>query len=74
MKIGMLWLDADQKRPFSEKVLRAADYYQEKYGEVPELCLVNSAMVTEEQKVGKIKVMPATTVLPNHFWLGMGQS
>lgn len=71
MNVGMLWLDDDKKRPLAEKVQRAADHYREKYGRFPELCLVNTQMLADEQLVGKIKVQPARTVLRDHFWLGM---
>jgi hypothetical protein len=71
MNVGMLWLDDDKKRPLTEKVQRAADYYREKYGRFPELCLVNSQALSSERQVGKIKVQPARTVLRDHFWLGM---
>ena len=71
MNIGMLWLDDDKKRPFAEKVQRAADYYREKYGRLPELCLVNVQTLANEQQIGKIKVQPTRTVLRDHFWLGM---
>jgi hypothetical protein len=71
MNVGMLWLDDDKKRPFAEKVQRAADYYQEKYGRLPELCLVNTQMLAAERQIGKIKVQPVKTVLRDHFWLGM---
>jgi Lhr-like helicase len=71
MNSGMLWLDDDKQRPFEEKVKRAANYYREKYGTVPELCRVNPMMVHEKVKVGKIEVEPVKTVLPHHFWLGM---
>lgn len=75
MDIGMLWLDDDGRRSFEEKVTRAADYYQEKYGRFPELCLVNSKMLSaENKKVGRIDVQPTQTVLPHHFWLGMKAS
>lgn len=75
MNIGMLWLDDDRRRSFEDKVERAADYYREKYGRFPELCLVNSKTVLEEnKKVGCIEVQPAQTVLPHHFWLGMKAS
>ena len=75
MDIGMLWLDDDGKRSFDEKVNRAADYYREKYGRFPELCLVNSKMMSEEKKkVGRIEVQPTLTVSPHHFWLGMRTS
>jgi hypothetical protein len=72
MNVGMLWLDDDRRRSFEEKVKRAADYYREKYGRFPELCLVNTGMLPEEKiKVGRIEVQPAKMVLPHHFWLGM---
>jgi hypothetical protein len=74
MKVGMMWLDDDKRRSLEEKVQRAADYYREKYGRLPELCLVNSKMLGDERSVGNIKVVPMPTVLPYHFWLGMNTS
>jgi hypothetical protein len=71
MNVGMLWLDNDTKRPLEEKVQRAVEYYQEKYGRVPELCLVNPGILAEKQQVGRIEVEPLRTILPHHFWLGM---
>ena len=74
MNIGMLWLDDDKKRPLAEKVQRAADYYKEKYGRSPEVCLVNFQILADERQIGKIKVQPVRTVLRDHFWLGMQSS
>ncbi len=71
MKVGMLWLDADRKRPFAEKVRQAASYYREKYGRMPELCLINAQTREWQPAVGKIEVQMTKTVLPSHFWLGM---
>lgn len=71
MDIGMLWLDDDRQRSLDEKVNRAAEYYLEKYGRSPELCLVNNRSLNETKKVGQIEVQPAQTVLLHHFWLGM---
>ncbi|MCA9874063.1 MAG: hypothetical protein H6659_00215 [Ardenticatenaceae bacterium] len=71
MNVGMLWLDDDRQRSLDEKVNRAAEYYQEKYGRSPELCLVNQKSLSEKKTVGHIEVQPAQTVLPHHFWLGM---
>lgn len=70
MNVGMLWLDDDKKRPFAEKVMRAAEYYQTKYGRSPNVCLVNKNMLKEETTIGRIVVAPVRTVLPHHFWLG----
>lgn len=71
MQVGMLWLDDDKKRPFDEKVLRAASYYKEKYGRLPQLCAVNQSALSEEKKVGKISVVPDRTIQPHYFWLGI---
>jgi hypothetical protein len=66
----MLWLDADSHRTIEEKVKRAADYYRQKYGSAPDLCLVNSRMLAEERQIGAVQVQPAVNVLLHHFWLG----
>lgn len=72
MKSGMLWLDADARRTFEEKVQRAVEYYREKYGAMPDLCLVNtSTLADDEVEVGPVKVQRARTVLPHHFWVGV---
>ena len=71
MNIGMLWLDADQVRSFTEKVTRAAEYYREKYGRAPEICYVNTAMLPEETSIGQIEVKPIKSVQLHHFWIGM---
>ena len=71
MNVGMLWLDNDTKRPFEEKVQRAIDYYQQKYGCLPEICHVNPQMLGKSKKIGEINVEPLQTVLPHHFWLGL---
>ena len=74
MNVGMLWLDDDKQTTFEDKVLRAADYYREKYGRTPNLCLVNKTMLDDERQVGKIQVQPVKNVLPNHFWIGVSTS
>lgn len=72
MKSGMLWLDADGRRTLDEKVQRAVDYYHQKYGAVPDLCLVNTTAFAEEEiSVGPVKVQRTRTVLPHHFWVGV---
>lgn len=70
MNTGLMWLDTDGKRSLEDKVQRAADHYREKYGRLPELCLVNCKLLTEDKKVGRVLVQPSKTVLPGHFWLG----
>ena len=72
MNIGMLWFDNDPKADLYSKISRAADYYQKKYGQVPDLCFVHPTMVnTENNRTGKIEVRTNRSVLPNHFWIGL---
>ncbi len=71
MKVGMMWLDTDKKRTLDDKIRRAADFYADKYGCPPELCLVNKSALDEEKEVDHVIVQPAKNVLPGHFWLGM---
>lgn len=70
MNVGMLWLDDDKQRPLAEKVQRAVEYYQHKYGHGANLCLVNSAALAGETAVDGVKVKGSPHVLPYHFWLG----
>jgi hypothetical protein len=75
MKTGMLWLDADARRTLEEKIQRAVDYYSQKYGSAPDLCLVNTATFSEDEiNIGKVKVQRTRTVLPHHFWVGISTS
>lgn len=74
MNVGMLWLDDDGKRTLEEKVNRAVEYYLEKYGRMPEMCLVNKGMLPAEKQVGNVSVQPFTNILPHHFWVGMKAS
>ncbi len=70
MITGMLWLDDDKSRSLEEKVKRAVAYYKDKYGQTPELCLVNKAMLAETRQVDQVQVRPAGNVIPHHFWVG----
>ncbi len=71
MNVGMLWLDDDKGSTLEEKILRAADYYHNKYGQSPNMCLVNQTQLEEEKQFGRIQVRPVQTVLRNHFWVGV---
>lgn len=72
MNTGMMWFDNDPKTPLPEKIERAADYYRQKYGRMPDTCLVNpNMMTTPEMHAGHIVVKPLQAVLPGHFWIGI---
>lgn len=69
MKTGMLWFDNDPKRLPAEKIRRAADYYQNKYGLRPNLVFVNPR--DGETEVSGIAVEASKQVLVNHYWVGV---
>ena len=75
MNVGMLWFDNDVHTALTAKVNRAADYYRQKYGLVPDLCLVHPSMLGErpdlvEGHAGKVTVRPNKAILPGHLWIG----
>jgi hypothetical protein len=84
MNVGMLWFDNDPRTALTVKVARAADYYRQKYGLVPDLCLVHPSMLTTprpdqveepaqnaaEGSIGKVAVRPNRLIQPGHLWIG----
>jgi hypothetical protein len=74
MNVGMLWFDNDPKTGLTAKVSQAAEYYRAKYGRMPDLCLVNPAMLKEPQaQEGKILIRPLRSILPGHLWIGVDE-
>lgn len=75
MNVGMLWFDNDPKTPLAAKVSRAVEYYQRKYGRMPNLCLVHPSMFNEREIAqAQIAIRPYRSVLPGHFWIGVEES
>jgi hypothetical protein len=80
----MLWFDNDPRTTLTVKVTRAADYYRQKYGLVPDLCLVHPSMLSGpnanqiegpvlsevEGPVGKVAVRSNRLIQPGHLWIG----
>lgn len=72
MNIGMLWFDNDTKTDLAGKIQRAVNYYQQKYGQTPNLCFVHPSMVPPSSPVeAGVELRTTRSVLPNHFWLGV---
>ncbi len=70
MKQGLMWYDGDPKKTLGAKMIEAAKRYKEKYGAEPTVCYVNPAQIDDKAgNVGKIRVVSASQVLPNHLWL-----
>ena len=75
MNVGMLWFDNDLHTALTAKVNRAADYYRQKYGLIPDLCLVHPSMLGERPDLvdghaGKVIVRSNRAILPGHLWIG----
>jgi hypothetical protein len=70
---GLLWFDDNPTRAIGDKVERAVQRYQQKYGHNPDVCYVHPAHLKEGELslADGVKVLPAKSVLPHHFWLGM---
>lgn len=74
MITGMMWFDNDPKTALTEKIKHAAEYYRAKYGQTPDVCLVNPGMLPEpDVQAGKIQVRAMKTVLPGHLWIGVDE-
>ena len=76
MNTGMLWYDNDPRTALAVKVARAADYYRQKYGHAPNMCLVNPSMLGDNRPdfpgghAGNVMIRPNHSVLPGHLWIG----
>lgn len=75
--IGMMWRDANSKESVEAKVDKAATYYTDKYHTDVTFCFVHPSMLGDgisgfTTKSG-IEVKIAKWVLPNSFWVGVGE-
>lgn len=66
----LVWYDNDRKRPLHVKIAAAAERYQERFGAVPELVLLNPAQAGEEVEIAGIPVRTTPLVSPNHLYIG----
>lgn len=74
MDIGMLWYDDDRAGNLETKVRKAIQFYQAKYGAVPNSCFVHPSLLAPDgaaRTIGATVVRPSRTVIKNHFWLGV---
>ena len=74
-----MWFNDNPKTPLATKVSEAAEYYRTKYGQSPDLCLVNPATYAQiskepdEGKVGKVAIRSLRSILPGHLWIGVDE-
>lgn len=72
METGMLWYDAGPDS-LVQKVQRAVRYYTQKYGQVPNACLVNPNALDPNIKhaLEGVQIRPWRPILPGHLWIGI---
>ncbi|HEX8599396.1 MAG TPA: hypothetical protein VF952_12870 [Chloroflexia bacterium] len=61
------WFDDTPKKNTAEKLEEAVERYLAKFGEKPDLCLVNQKDATTYKG---LDVRVVEYVRPNHFWVG----
>lgn len=72
MKTGMLWYD-NSGLTLEERLEKAAEYYNKKYGVMPNLAFVPVGILAAgaRDQVGAITLEGNRSVLPHHIWLGV---
>ncbi|HZU06137.1 MAG TPA: hypothetical protein VFB73_09185 [Chloroflexota bacterium] len=71
MREGLLWYDADRRRPTLQKIDDAARRYRERFGRAPNCCHVHPS---EWVAHPVLEVVADATILPHHFWVGVDES
>ena len=84
MHTGMLWFNNDKTMTLEQKIKQAVDYYQKKYGRVPNLVLIHPSVMEENRRQFKVfaptttgtlsnelTIRPYRPVLPGHIWIGI---
>ena len=71
MQPGLLWFDDDPDDDLIKKISRAAVYYRDTYGLMPDLCFVHPSVLPSLllMPLG-IEVRPNRQLQPEHLWLG----
>ncbi len=73
MKTGLLWYDDDRKLTLREHVERACAHYEQKWGQMPNLCYVHPSALKgtrDTLTVGPVEVETRSTVLKHCVWVG----
>ena len=74
MNKGMLWFDNSPKKELAQKIAEAVDYYRTKYGQVPNLCMVNPSTLGEPQEFDGVMVKAYRPILPGYLWIGLAEA
>jgi hypothetical protein len=68
MRSGLLWYDADRKKPLQDKLKEGIWCYEEKFGCRPNACHLSPGT---EATYPELRLVPNKFIQPNHFWLGV---
>lgn len=71
--VGMMWLDTDKKTSFSEKLSRGVDYFRSKYAVTQDLACQVKLIPEEFEQIEGVNVTISPSILPFHFWIGLGE-
>ena len=70
MKEGMLWYDNLSNENVGERIMSAINFFESKYGFLPEKCYLNPKSMNGEFEVNSsVKVLKSKRVMVNHIWL-----
>lgn len=66
----LIWFDNDRKRPLRAKVAAAVERYQERFGDAPELVLLNPTQAGVDDAIAGIPVRATPLVSPDYLYVG----
>lgn len=69
MDTGMLWFN-NSSEALETKIVKAKEYFQEKYGKTADYAEVSPKDVPEHCQVGGVEVQPVRYVMKGHMWIG----
>ena len=70
MREGLLWYDADARRPTSQKIADAARRYHERFGRAPNCCHLHP---TEGADAVDLLLVPDARIPRHHYWVGLDE-
>jgi hypothetical protein len=77
MKTGMLWLDNEPSSTLELKIEKAVKYYQQRFGQLPNLCFVNPSLLVQAEgaallsvDVMGVEILPSQRLEPEQLWIG----
>ncbi len=79
---GLLWFDGDPDRPLAAKIAEATERYRQRFGAIPNLCLVHPDELPAASERGQqttetpagIRIKASKTILPHHLLVGIAAS